>query len=84
MLQSMQLYLTVQTFDVHTLTRTQTHTQSPEHVLCPSSMQEGELFSRIQARGDQAFTEKGNPLNTNSAPKYKELTCCYCVTCVTS
>lgn len=24
-----------------------------------SSMEGGELFSRIQARGDQAFTEKG-------------------------
>ena len=65
--------LTVQTFAMHTLTHTHPHRKSPEHVLCPSSMQEGELFSRIQARGDQAFTEKGNLLNTKSAPKIKTL-----------
>lgn len=30
------------------------------HILMFSSMDGGELFSQIQDRGDQAFTERGN------------------------
>lgn len=40
--------------------------------VCVSSMEGGELFSRIQARGDQAFTEKGEDCVINTSQDLRE------------